>query len=111
MEAGALAELREGQGVTLVLRMYYLNEFRDRPIDAARLGLMAKDFEAMREAGVKCLLRFAYNEKIGEADAPIEMVLGHMEQLEPVLKKNADVIAVGAGGVRGFVGRVACVDE
>ncbi len=101
LEAGALAELREGQGVTLVLRMYYLNEFRDRPIDAARLGLMAKDFEAMREAGVKCLLRFAYNEKIGEADAPIEMVLGHMEQLEPVLKKNADVIAVAQAG---FVG-------
>ncbi len=100
LEPGALRALRD-ENITLILRLYYLNEFRDSPIDNARLALIADDLDTAREAGVKAILRFAYNEKIGDPDAPISVVLGHMDQLGPILRENADVIAVVQAG---FVG-------
>ncbi len=100
LDADRLAALRDGH-MTLILRLYYLNEFRDKPIDDARLELIADDLSTVRDAGIKCLLRFAYNERIGDPDAPIDVVLGHMEQLKPILSANADVIAVVQAG---FVG-------
>ncbi len=100
LEVATLAALRQ-QHITLILRLYYLDEFREGPIAADRLALIEADFEAMRRAGVKCILRFAYNEKIGDPDAPIDVVLMHLAQLKPVLTQNADVIAIAQAG---FVG-------
>ncbi|MEM9752278.1 MAG: DUF4832 domain-containing protein [Planctomycetota bacterium] len=100
LEESTLAALRN-RNITLILRLYYLKEYRDGPIDNERLAVIAKDLNAMRTAGVKCILRFAYNEEIGEPDAPIDVVLGHMRQLEPILSSNADVIAIVQAG---FVG-------
>lgn len=64
-------------------------------------------FVAIRQSGVKVILRFAYNfgpYPDSEPDASKEQMLRHIEQLRPVLQKNADVIAwlragfVGAWG-------------
>ena len=64
----------------------------------------------MRTAGLKAISRFAYNFPQGgsypyqDPDATRQQVLAHIAQLEPVLRKNADVIAyleigfVGAWG-------------
>lgn len=95
-----LAPLHE-QNLTLMLRMYYLKTFRDRPLSDNQLKMVANDFAVMRDAGVKCVLRFAYSQAIGEPDAPIDVVLDHMEQLRPILAANADVIATTQAG---FVG-------
>jgi uncharacterized protein DUF4832/uncharacterized protein DUF4874 len=96
----AVKALRDNN-LTLTLRMYYLKTFRDRPLSDKQLNMIRDDFAIMREAGVKCVLRFAYTEKIGDPDAPIDIVLGHMDQLAPILKKNADVILTAQAG---FVG-------
>lgn len=96
----ALADLRKGR-ITLILRLYYLNAFRERPIDDQLLATIADDFDKLRKAGLKCVLRFAYNERIGDPDASIDVVLHHLEQLKPILARNADVIAVAQAG---FVG-------
>jgi len=100
LELAALQELRNDH-ITLILRMYYLKTFRDQPLNEQQLDLIRGDFEVMREAGVKCILRFAYSEAIGEPDAPIDMVLSHMDQLAPILSANADVILTAQTG---FVG-------
>lgn len=60
-------------------------------------------FAAARTAGVKIVLRFSYNFGPPDADdAPLANVLRHLEQLTPVLERNADVIAVLQAG---FIGR------
>ncbi len=87
--------------MTLILRMYYLKTFRDRPISDTKLKHIREDFNVIREAGTKCIIRFAYTEKIGDPDAPIDVVLGHMDQLAPILRDNADVILTAQAG---FVG-------
>ena len=96
----SLKPLRE-QNMTLILRMYYLKTFRDRPLSDAQLDMIKNDFTVMRAAGVKCVLRFAYSQAIGEPDAPVDIVLTHMNQLQPILQENADVIATVQSG---FVG-------
>ncbi|MEQ9461818.1 MAG: DUF4832 domain-containing protein [Phycisphaeraceae bacterium] len=88
-------------GMTLMLRLYYYKTFRDRPLTQDQLDLFDQDMNILREAGLKTILRFAYTEAIGDPDAPIDVVLGHMEQLRPLMHKHADVIAVAQGG---FVG-------
>lgn len=96
----ALAPMHE-QDLTLMLRMYYLKTFRDRSLSDKQLDMIRSDFGVMREAGVKCVLRFAYSQAIGEPDAPIDVVLGHMDQLRPIIEDNADVILTVQAG---FVG-------
>lgn len=87
--------------LTLMLRMYYLKTFRDRPLSDKQLDMIRSDFDIIRRAGVKCILRFAYSQAIGEPDAPIDVVLGHMDQLTPIIRENADVILAAQAG---FVG-------
>ena len=92
------------ENMTLLLRMYYLKTFRDRPLSRAQLNLIRDDFALIRRAGVKCILRFAYSQGIGEPDAPIDIVLKHMDQLTPILRENADVIATAQAGFIGAWG-------
>ena len=92
-------------GMTL-LRMYWvLAEFRDRPLSPAMLDRVRADFATARAAGVKIIGRFAYNfGPIGVPDAPLERVLGHLDQLRPVLRENADVLAFLEAGFIGTWG-------
>jgi hypothetical protein len=105
-----LQALREDEGIS-TLRWYLLfDEFRDRPLSAEALAFLDEQFAAARQAGMKVIPRVAYNFPMGgeypytEPDAPLEIVLTHIEQLTPVLRANADVIAfmeigfVGAWG-------------
>jgi hypothetical protein len=64
-------------------------------------------FSDARAAGIKIVPRFAYNFpaglplKPGDEDAPLAIVLRHIEQLRPILRRNSDVIAFMEAG---FVG-------
>ena len=100
LDLNAVKALRD-DNLTLTLRMYYLKTFLDRPLTDKQLNMIRDDFAIMREAGVKCILRFAYSQEIGKPDAPIDVVLGHMSQLAPILQDNADVILTAQTG---FVG-------
>ncbi|MCY1142750.1 DUF4832 domain-containing protein [Actinoplanes sp. Pm04-4] len=87
---------------TLVYRHYYLDKYQavDK-ISAADLALIGADFATARKAGVKLVLRFSYSSET-DADAPKARALGHIAQLGPLLKANADVIfALQAG----FIGQ------
>ncbi len=99
----SLQLLRE-EGITLLLRLYYLHEFRTGDLSDVQLKLIESDFRTIRQGGCKCILRFAYSSNIGEPDAPLEIVLRHLEQLKPLLQENADVIAVMQAGFIGAWG-------
>jgi hypothetical protein len=93
-----------GKGRTLVRSYVRLDDYRDAPIDAAFLDRLDQSFSHLRQAGLKVVLRFAYNFGIGQPDAPESRVLSHIGQLAPLLQKNADVIAVLQAGFIGAWG-------
>ncbi|RYY53110.1 MAG: DUF4832 domain-containing protein [Chitinophagaceae bacterium] len=103
--------------VSLLYRGYELDSFRDRPLSDSFLVLLQQDFDAVRTAGLKFVLRFMYTNKQNSGncpdqfqicppygDAPRHVVLGHIRQLKPLLQKNADVIAVLQEGFIGIWG-------
>lgn len=93
-------------GRSLMLTLYYLYDFRDKAITPEFLHRIETNMKALREGGVKCVLRFAYsdNEENKPWDAPPEIVLQHIEQLKPYLESYADVIYTMEAGFVGVWG-------
>ena len=79
-------------------------------LDPAWLALVQADFDAARTAGISIIPRFAYLAG-GDwpytppyGDAPLDIVLTHIEQLTPIFQDNADVISVVQAGFVGLWG-------
>jgi hypothetical protein len=102
---------------TLIYRGFLLDSFKNSPISAYYLKEINEDFATIRSAGMKAIVRFAYTNisHSGDCpdqykicppygDAPPNIVLGHINQLKPLLEKNADVIAVLQMGFIGIWG-------
>ena len=97
------------QGISLLFRYLYLDDFKDKPLSQAALDRIDADMAVLRKTGMKCVMRFAYTaEYAGShsygADAPLNTILTHLDQLKPVFEKNADVIAVLQAGFIGVWG-------
>lgn len=92
---------------SLIYSYVRLDAYRDRAIDDGLLASVRAGLTAARTAGIKVVLRFAYNEgpyPDSEPDAPLAQVLAHIEQVRPLLRDNADVIAVLQAGFIGAWG-------
>ena len=103
---------------TLVYRGYVLNDFVNRPLTEDFLNELDHDFAVVRKAGLKMILRFSYTNTTSRAgncpdkekicppygDATKSIMLEHIKQLKPILRKNADVIAVLQEGFIGIWG-------
>ena len=102
---------------SLIYRAYRLENYKTSAIDDAFLQKMQADFDAVRFAGLKMILRFSYTDKTHTGDCPDEykicppygdaakeIVLKHIAQLKPLLQKNADVISVLQMGFIGIWG-------
>ncbi len=94
----------KNENVTIINRIYYLDLFKDKDLSAEQLNLITSDFEKLRTAGIKCILRFAYNSNQDESDAPLSIVERHLDQLKPIVTDNADVIAFVQAGFIGSWG-------
>jgi hypothetical protein len=94
------------QGITMILRVFYLSDFVSKPISEKYLSSVSQDFSKARSAGVKVIVRFAYTQKSSPpfGDATPEWVLKHIAQLKPILKQNGDVIALLQSGFIGAWG-------
>jgi hypothetical protein len=92
------------QNITIILRLYYLEAFKNLDLSAAQLTLMKTDFGRFREAGIKCILRFAYNSSQDDTDAPLNIIESHLDQLKPIFEEHADVIAFVQAGFIGSWG-------
>jgi hypothetical protein len=91
-DPGPLADQR-GRGFTLIYGHVLIPEYRNRDLDQALLDQLSASFAAVRAAGLKVLPRIYYADGM-MADAPLPRVLAHIQQLTPLLRANADVIAV-----------------
>lgn len=89
--------------ISLLLRLFYLDTFVAAPISTNFLNSMQADFDSIRAQGCKAIVRFAYNQdQTSPFNEPTKaQMLAHIAQLKPVLKQNADVIAVLQ---HGFIG-------
>lgn len=91
-------------GKTLVQIMYYLSNYKDEAIPQTGLDMINTDLGHVRDAGLKAILRFAYTNSSSGTDAPMDIVLQHMDQLKSVLTANKDVIACTQAGFIGAWG-------
>lgn len=95
------------RGHRLVYSNIRLDEFRDAPISQDFLNEVVEGFEALRTAGLKAVIRFAYNAgpyPDSEPDASKARILEHIAQLEPILRAQADVLALVQAGFIGAWG-------
>jgi hypothetical protein len=72
---------------------YHVAEFRNAPLSATFLERLDQDFALARSASFKIVPRFAYNLYTGGPDASLAVVLAHLDQLAPLLRRNVDVLA------------------
>lgn len=97
-------------GLTLVHVYFRLDPYRSAPLPPAYLDQVRRRFAEARASGVKLVPRFTYNFPEGDfdpkidKDAPLQRVLEHLDQLAPVLRANADVIAFMEAGFIGAWG-------
>jgi hypothetical protein len=92
------------ENVSMILRMYYLEKFKNLPLSVAQLTLFNDDMAKLREAGIKCVLRFAYTADMAGTDASLTIVEQHLDQLKPFFEANKDVIAFVQAGFIGAWG-------
>lgn len=100
---------QQNEDITLLYCINYLDAFVNAPISDTFLDHFEANMNTVREAGLKCILRFAYtsdyrNEQPPFGDATKAQILSHIEQLGPLLFKHADVIAVMQAGFIGVWG-------
>jgi len=94
-------------GNTLVHLNIRLDDWRESKIPQEILDGLTVNFADIRAAGLKAILRFAYNRgpfPDSEPDSSKEQILLHIGQLTPVLQNNADVIAWVEAGFIGAWG-------
>jgi len=102
-DEATLRSYRTSQGISLVMCIFYLREYRTTPIAASALAHLQAQLDVVRRAGLKTVLRFAYTDS-DDADATPAQVQAHLGQLAPYLRGNADVIAVVQAGLIGTWG-------
>ncbi len=92
--------------MSMVRKYYQLRPFMTGDISALFLENLQKDFDAVREAGMKLVPRFVYvwNLSNNRSDADTNTALQHLEQLKPVLQQNEDVLAMLEAGMVGAWG-------
>lgn len=103
-------------GYSLILTNYYLKNFRNSPISEEYLDAVRNNMQALRDGGCKCILRFAYTGTDAYTDypyatdyddpreAPVDIILQHIEQIKPILQEYADVIFAMEAGFVGVWG-------
>ena len=102
---------------SLVFREFLLDSFVHSPLSNQFLESVRKDFETIRQAGLKSIIRFAYTNTVRSGgcpdeykicppygDAPKNVVLNHISQLKPLFVENVDVIAAVQMGFIGIWG-------
>jgi len=106
LDTELLRNFIEEEHISVIYYNYALDDYKDTYIPAWYLRKMYEDFAIMRQSGIKAVIRFTYTEKATPpyGDAPIDIVLGHIAQLKPVLQDNYDIILALQAGFIGTWG-------
>ena len=94
----------QSRGYTLVRNYVRLDDYTNSPLPDSLLNDLTDGFDTVRQNNVKLILRFSYNFGFAGQDTTITRVLQHIDQLTPLLRDNADVIAVLQAGFIGAWG-------
>jgi hypothetical protein len=86
--------------ITLVRCVFYLPASQDQI--PSQVAFFAQQAKAVKDAGMKMILRFAYFENDGGQDAPLSRVLNHLSQLQSTLQLHRNAIAIIESG---FIGQ------
>lgn len=80
--------------VTVIYRYFILDNFLSKDITSIFLNNIQEDFNIIRNAGFKVIVRFSYSNKRGTtAQQPSKsQILKHISQLSTILNTNKDVI-------------------
>ncbi len=92
--------------VTVIFRYFLLNAFLNNNISNTYLDNIKKDFDIIRNAGLKCIVRFSYsNAQSTSPQQPTKsQILEHIKQIAPILESNKDIILSHQAGFIGTWG-------
>ncbi|WP_457628792.1 DUF4832 domain-containing protein [Oceanithermus sp.] len=103
-DANGYAYVRNERGLTLAYAdATYLPV--DRALTEDELGQLQAGFDMVRKTGLKLILRFRYSEN---GDTDWNVITADLDLLAPLIRKNADVIAVLQAGFLGRWGEWHC---
>ncbi|MET6996616.1 DUF4832 domain-containing protein [Chitinophaga defluvii] len=103
LDTAALKSVKRN-GNSLILFYCYLKAYRNEALPEKMLLNFEKNMQLIQQAGLKCILRFSYTSSMDAPDAPLKIVLQHLDQLQPMLTKHAGVIALMQAGFIGAWG-------
>lgn len=104
LDPAADLESVRAAGHTLAYAGVSLGASRQAPIDPDVLEAIDAGLDRVRAAGIKVVLRFHYTDGDQFEDAPMDVILGHVAQLAPLLQDHADVVYVLQAGFIGAWG-------
>jgi hypothetical protein len=79
--------------ITVIYRVYYLSSFLTTNISQTFLNQITTDFTRVRNAGMKMIVRFAYNSSESLQAQPLKaQIINHINQVAPILNANKDVV-------------------
>lgn len=92
--------------VTVVYRYFLLDAFLNADINTIFLDNIQTDFDNVRTAGLKIIVRFSYSNAQGTSvqQATKSQILTHLTQLTPILNTNKDIIFSHQAGFIGTWG-------
>jgi hypothetical protein len=92
--------------VTVIYRYFMLSAFMNSDISQTYIDNIQIDFSRIRNAGLKCIVRFAYTHGISSSpQQPVKtQILAHIHQLAHVLDSNQDIILSHQAGFIGTWG-------
>lgn len=107
--APSLIKLRTEDHINLVYCSFVLDGLHKSDIGEAYLKTMTRNLAAIRESGIKCILRFSYTypasiPKRPYGDAALNQIQRHLDQLASIIQNNSDVIFVWQAGFIGAWG-------
>ena len=104
MVASRLKSFAAYYNTSLVHYHIELDAYRSAVLPQSFLDALNARFAEVRAAGLKLVVLPAYNQDASGADAPLALVLQHIDQLKPVFVANADIIPFMRGGFIGAWG-------
>jgi Domain of unknown function (DUF4832)/Domain of unknown function (DUF4874)/Secretion system C-terminal sorting domain len=106
LNQSTLTNYRLNSKITLIYREFSLASYKNSSIPQAYLANMQTDLNRIRNAGLKAIIRFTYSnsETATIKDASKSQILAHLQQLQPILAANVDVISLMQAGFIGAWG-------
>ena len=100
----SLINTLKSQNISVIQRIYTIPQYRNSVLPESFLNQVEQDLQTARQGGMKLVMRFSYTDQQNGEDAPLDTILTHINQLQPVFERNYDVIAYLEAGFIGAWG-------